>query len=231
MYKCDICGREVFKKIRMYGHTLCSKHMHQFHKYGHVLDTNPRTVNDLNDYAIMPDGVYFNLYNQRCDWIGFFVVDLCDIELVKYHKWRLSHGHVVTGNGQNVKTLSDIILGTTKDQDLRVEYINSDPLDNRRKNLKVIAKSSDQKIRSSFIGISYDKSRATYNPEININEKRIHLGRYKSLDEAIYVRRVAEQYVSTKSTENIIISSGLPFDRQEELKKYTVTKIQAHFGN
>ena len=38
MYKCDFCGRESFKKIRYGGHTVCSKHMHQLHKYGKVLD-------------------------------------------------------------------------------------------------------------------------------------------------------------------------------------------------
>lgn len=247
MYKCDICGREVFKKIRMYGHTLCSKHMHQLHKYGHVLDTNPRTVNDLNDYTIMPDGVYFNLYNQRCDWIGFFVVDLCDIELVKYHKWRLSHGNVVTGSGQgNIRDLSHIILGIPKERDseIIVDHISTNALDNRRNNLRIctqgqntLNKGSMHTNRTGVIGISYDKYRNTYNPEIEIGHKRVHLGRYKTLEEATYVRFVAEQYLfkeyanEANITKKISIARELPFDRQEELKNYTVTKIQAHFGN
>ena len=65
MYNCEICGRESFKKIRYGGYTLCSKHMHQLHKHGKFLDNNPRTNNDLNDYEIKGDGVYFNLYNQK----------------------------------------------------------------------------------------------------------------------------------------------------------------------
>ena len=51
-YKCEICGRETFKKIRLNGYTLCSKHMHQLHKYGKFLDNSPRTNYDKNDYII-----------------------------------------------------------------------------------------------------------------------------------------------------------------------------------
>ena len=65
MYKCDICGREIFKKIRMKGYTLCSKHMHQILKYGHPLDNNPRTVNDLNDYDICGDSTLLCTWNHE----------------------------------------------------------------------------------------------------------------------------------------------------------------------
>lgn len=247
MYKCDICGREVFKKIKMRGYTLCSKHMHQIHKYGHALDNNPRTVNDLNDYTIMPDGVYFNLYNVRSEWIGFFVVDLCDIELVKYHKWRLSHGHVVTGSGvENIRELSHIILGIPKEKDSEVivDHVSTNALDNRRNNLRICTQ-ADNTINKGFmssnitgiIGVSYDKYRNTYNPEISLGHKRLHLGRYKTLKEAAYVRFVAEQYLfkefanKANIEKKIGMAIDLPLDRQEQLKNYTVSKIQANFGN
>lgn len=230
MYKCDICGREVFKKIRMYGHTLCSKHMHQLHKYGHALDTNPRTVNDLNDYTIMPDGVYFNLYNIHGDWIGFFVVDLCDIELVKYHKWRLSHNRIITDTGENVRELSHIILGIPKEQDSKVavRYVSTNFYDNRKNNLEIVDNQDTDIIRTRAIGISYDKHRNTFNPEITIKDKRVHLGRYRLLDEAKYVRTIAERYLAN---EELPIAQNISLDRQEELKNYTVAKIQAYFGN
>ena len=82
MYKCEICGKDNFKKIRYGGYTLCSKHMHQLQKYGKFLDNIPRTNNDLNDYIIKNDIVYFNLYNQKNQKIGTFFIDLEDIEKI-----------------------------------------------------------------------------------------------------------------------------------------------------
>ena len=244
MYKCDICGRESFKKIRAYGHTLCSKHMHQFVKYGHALDNNPRTVNDLNDYIIQGDYVYFNVYNQRCDWVGYFVIDLCDIELVKYHKWRFnSFGHVVTGSGKgNIRDVSHVVLGIDKslDSEIIVDYVNGNPRDNRRINLKICTHSQNHLSNNStgIIGVSYDKNRHVYAPEIRIGKKRVHLGRYRSIEEAAYVRLVAEkdlfkEFVNDnddiRKKENM--STTISQVRQDELYDYTISKIQAHFGN
>ena len=139
MYECEICGRKVNKKIRMGGHTLCYKHMHQLHKYGKFLDNIPRTNSDLNDYVVSDGVAYFNIYNQKNEKIAAFVIDVCDIQKVKYHKWRLSHGHVVTGlpsKGQQ-RDLSHIVLDIPKDDYVVIDHINGDPLDNTRGNLRI----------------------------------------------------------------------------------------------
>ena len=249
MYKCDICGRKIFKKIRMNGHTLCSKHKHQILKYGHPLDNNPRTVNDLNDYTIDYElgCVYFNVYNQKCSKVGFFTVDLCDIELVKYHKWRFnSFGHVLTGSGGNIRDLSHIVLGIPKELDLVtiVDHKDGDPTNNRRYNLRICTQ-QDNVLNKSFmstnttgiIGVSYDKVRNAYAPEIKYRNKRLHLGRYKSMEEAAYVRFVAEQLLFKEfANEHNVekqkdIAVNLSFERQEQLYNYTVSKLQANFGN
>ena len=53
MYYCEICGREMFKKHSLQGFKcLCSKHMHQLHKFGKFLDSNPRTQKDLNKILV-----------------------------------------------------------------------------------------------------------------------------------------------------------------------------------
>ena len=65
MYKCDICGREIKKKIRLGGYTLCPKHMHQLQNHGKFLDNIQRTTSDLNDYVVKDGIAYFELYNQR----------------------------------------------------------------------------------------------------------------------------------------------------------------------
>ena len=60
-YKCEVCGRESFKKIKMGGYILCSKHMYQLHKYGKFLNNKPRTNNEKNNYKINGDIAIFNL--------------------------------------------------------------------------------------------------------------------------------------------------------------------------
>lgn len=43
-------------------------------KYGKVLDNIPRTNNDLNDFVIKGNLVYFNVYNQKNVKIGEFLL-------------------------------------------------------------------------------------------------------------------------------------------------------------
>lgn len=226
MYKCEICGRENFKKIRYGGYTLCSKHMHQIQKYGKFLDNIPRTNNDLNDYIIEGNIVKFNLYNQRNEKNGEFIIDFDDIEKVKYHKWRTSHQHVITGLPKKgtQKDLSWIILDLTQEQiqknNIVVDHINCDSFDNRKENLRickqgenVLNKSFMSNNTQGFIGVSFKKDRNTYDPEIRLEHKRCHLGATKSKEEAVYARYYAEKIVFKE------------FANQEEQKrKYDFTK-------
>ena len=202
MYECEICGRKVNKKIRMGGYTLCYKHMHQLHKYGKFLDNIPRTNSDLNDYVVSDGVAYFNLYNQKNEKIATFIIDVCDIQKVKYHKWRLSHGHVVTGlpsKGQQ-RDLSHVVLDIQKDDSVVVDHINGDPLDNTRCNLRICSQGENvlnkrfmSNNTSGFIGVSYKKDRDRYDPEIRFGYTRCHLGMTKTIEEAVYKRYIAEQ--------------------------------------
>lgn len=205
MYYCDICGRASNKKIKSHGYCLCSKHAHQLFDHGKFLDNIQRTVNDLNDYMIKGNVVIFNLYNQKNIKIGEFIVDFDFIELVKYHKWRFSHSHVVTGSGSKVVDLAWLILGVTSEQiadGYVVDHINGNGMDNRKCNLRLCRQSENAINRSymsnntsEFIGVSYRKERATWDSEIRRGSKRCHLGQCKTKIEAVYKRYIAEQLV------------------------------------
>lgn len=223
MYKCDVCGRESFRKIRLNGMTLCDKHKHQFKKYGKFLDNNPRTTKDLNDYKIINSIVYFNLYNQKNEKIGEFFIDLDDIEKVKYHKWRLSNGHVVTGNAayKNNQELSHIVLDFDRTIENKVvDHIDGNPLNNTRNNLRicsqannVLNKSFMSNNTSGFIGISFKKDRKLWVPEIQFRKIRCHLGATKDLKQAVYKRYYAEKLLFKEFA-----------NKQEQDKKYNFTK-------
>ena len=241
MYECEICGRKVNKKIRMGGHTLCYKHMHQLHKYGKFLDNIPRTNSDLNDYVVSDGVAYFNLYNQKNEKIATFIIDVCDIQKVKYHKWRLSHGHVVTGlpsKGQQ-RDLSHVVLDIQKDDSVVVDHINGDPLDNTRGNLRICSQGENvlnkrfmSNNASGFIGVSYKKDRDRYDPEIRFGYTRCHLGMTKTIEEAVYKRYIAEQLLfgeyanCEEQKRKFEFTKNLPQELKDTLYNVVIEKLK-----
>lgn len=241
MYECEICGRKVNKKIRMGGHTLCYKHMHQLHKYGKFLDNIPRTNSDLNDYVVSDGVAYFNIYNQKNEKIAAFVIDVCDIQKVKYHKWRLSHGHVVTGlpsKGQQ-RDLSHIVLDIPKDDYVVIDHINGDPLDNTRGNLRICSQGENvlnkrfmSNNTTGFIGVSYKKDRDRYDPEIRFEYTRCHLGMTKTIEEAVYKRYIAEQLLfgecanCEEQKRKFEFTKNLPQELKDTLYNVVIEKLK-----
>lgn len=241
MYECEICGRKVNKKIRMCGYTLCYKHMHQLHKYGKFLDNISRTNSDLNDYVVSDGVAYFNLYNQKNEKIATFIIDVCDIQKVKYHKWRLSHGHVVTGlpsKGQQ-RDLSHIVLDIPKDDYVVVDHINGDPLDNTRGNLRICSQGENvlnkrfmSNNTSGFIGVSYKNDRDRYDPEIRFEYTRCHLGMTKTIEEAVYKRYIAEQLLfgeyanCEEQKRKFEFTKNLPQELKDTLYNVVIEKLK-----
>lgn len=241
MYECEICGRKVNKKIRMGGYTLCYKHMHQLHKYGKFLDNIPRTNSDLNDYVVSDGVAYFNLYNQKNEKIATFIIDVCDIQKVKYHKWRLSHGHVVTGlpsKGQQ-RDLSHVVLDIQKDDSVVVDHINGDPLDNTRGNLRICSQGENvlnkrfmSNNTTGFIGVSYKKDRDRYDPEIRFGYTRCHLGMTKTIEEAVYKRYIAEQLLfgeyanCEEQKRKFEFTKNLPQELKDALYNVVIEKLK-----
>ena len=194
MYKCDQCGRILKKKKCLQGHILCSKHMHQLHKYGKFLDNIQRTTKDLNDYIIEEDIVKVHCYNQKNQFINDFIIDIDSLNKIKYYKWRLSQNYPITGFGNKQKLLTHILLEVKENQ--VVDHINGNPLDNRLKNLRICNQSENvlNKKSTLFTGIFEDKRRKykRFCVEIHYKYKKIFLGNYLELSYAIYARYIAE---------------------------------------
>ena len=73
---CKVCGREVSKlKLGM-----CRKHYEQYHKYGKVLDNNPRTVWDDNEIRTYTNYGEIDTYTNTGEVQNTFKFDLEDIK-------------------------------------------------------------------------------------------------------------------------------------------------------
>lgn len=131
MKKCDICGRTGNRISKVCGKWLCPKHRKQYKKYGKPLDTTPRTVHDLNNYIIREGKTaIFILYNQKNEPIDTFLVDVEELEKVKYKKWRLSRGQVVCGAKDKKQTLAKAVFGKEV-----LSFKNGNKRDFRKENL------------------------------------------------------------------------------------------------
>lgn len=222
MHTCDVCGRELSRKIKSHGYTLCNKHYKQFKKYGKFLDNNPRTLLDKNEYHIEGDITYIDLYDKNCNVIAQAIIDTEDLDKVKYTKWKLSgSGYAMntpkfTGGS---KHMSRDILGT----DQPVVHRDHNTLNNRKYNLRVVTKSQNQ-INSNHKGVIL-RSDKKYYAYIKINQKMINLGVYVYEDEALYARWYAETVLFKEfqyPKDEPIISKN----RKKEIKEYVDKKVQ-----
>lgn len=241
MYYCDICNKPIKKKMRMKGYTLCSKHMHQLHKYGKFLDNNPRTQKDFNDYIVKDGIAIFNVYNQKNEKVSEFMIDACDIQKIKYKKWRIdSNNRIITGNctANNPRCeLSRFLLDVT-DSEMVVDHKNGNTRDNRRCNLRIRHQNDNLKNKhfmsnnaSGYIGVMWDKKRKRWAPEIVCDNKRYHLGRYDIKENAVYARYIAEQIIfkeyrnTERDEELLLLFQSIPKETKENIKRYVTEKL------
>ena len=188
-YRCSVCGRRLFRKIKSHGKVYCNKHYRQIKKYGKPLDNNPRTICDRNEIIIDGGTAYVKLYDVQCNHIATVIIDAEDVSKIRYTKWKLSSsGYAMNtpkfkGSNQH---LSRVILSTNE----FVDHINHNTLDNRKCNLRIVTKSQNamnQKVK----GISYNGNK--WCAYIKINQKTLNLGHYLDKEEALYARWYAEQ--------------------------------------
>ena len=237
MYKCDCCGRILAKKHSLQGYILCSKHRHQLFKYGKFLDNIQRTNNDLNDYKIDGDITYIHCYNQKNEYVNDFIIDTNCLEIIKYHKWRLSHNYPITGFGNNQHCVTYYLMHPSKDQ--VIDHINGNSLDNRLCNLRIctqqnnVLNKSINNSNTKYTGIFLDKRRKykRFCVEIHYKLKKLSLGNYCNLCHAIYTRYIAEviifkEYRNTNNDFNKFqIFDNIPITTRFNIIQYVINKI------
>lgn len=125
------------------------------------------------------------------------IVDDEDYEKLNQYKWhsvginmyyaqRTVHNK---GNKYNIKLHREIMNVT--DSKIHIDHINGNSLDNRKENLRVCSNaenSRNSKIKNSNLyglkGIRFNKINKNWNAQITVNYKQIHLGCFKTKEEA-----------------------------------------------
>lgn len=221
-YPCSVCGRLSYRKIKTGGKNYCQKHYNQLKKYGHVIDTNPRCRRDKNEIRIDGEIAYIDLYDTNGNKTATTMIDSDDVEKVRYSKWRLSHGYVVTSRKFATQNdyLHRIILSTNE----FVDHINHNTLDNRKSNLRIITKSQNQ-MNSNYSGVSVTPSNKYY-AHIKIHGRMINLGTYIIQDEAYFARWYAETILFKDYQYDGKKMPLIPEQRRNEIQEYIDQKVQ-----
>jgi hypothetical protein len=153
------------------------------------MDTNPRTVHDLNEFHTDGDVTYIDLYDKNYNVIAKAIIDTEDLEKVRYTKWKFAHGYAMNTpkfKGSN-KHMSRVIMDNTNQF---VDHINHNTLDNRKCNLRIVTKSQNQ-MDANYKGVFVMKDGRFY-AHIKINGKMFNLGHYVDKEEAYFARWYAE---------------------------------------
>jgi hypothetical protein len=201
---CEVCGKigysdeiQILRKASM---MLCKKHHHQYDNYGYFLDSNERTVDDKNEIVLYDEYAEIILYNVRSEEIARTKIDLDDVDKVSNIKWCHSSGRCI-GDTNNGGILLSRFVMNVEDSKIIVDHINRKPLDNRKNNLRLCTikensynASLAKNNTSGIMGVYWDKSRNKFASNISPNDKKVYLGRFENIEDAIIARLKAELF-------------------------------------
>lgn len=195
-YYCEACGRKHNGK---YSSHYCRKHQWELKKYGKLLDNNPRTKFDPNEFRFKNNYVEFDTYNvPKLDVNKTYKIDVTDYPLVSRYKWRTIKGYAATTiNNKNV--FLHVLLMNPKDGQT-VDHINTDVSDNRKNNLRITTHTVQSMNRKGYnkygikgIEIHSNKYTSSYSAYLRIYGKQYHSPCYDNIEKAKFARFIMEQ--------------------------------------
>lgn len=219
--ECLICGK--IKDVR--GKTLKEGRSTQCMSCSHL---NREYKNKKNNKYIEKDNYVVGLLKNGEE----FYVDKEYFESISKYYWnKTKNGYLYTQRkDENIYLHRFIMNKTINDSLLRedyVDHINHNKLDNRKCNLRIVNQSKNQMNRIptndiKISGVNYDKKTKKYIATINKNKKKIHLGYFEKLDDAIRVRKEAEEkYFGEYSYDNSMKIAEENIKKiEKEIKEY-----------
>lgn len=112
--------------------------------------------------------------------------------------------------------------------DIQVDHINRNRLDNRRENLRATDdnhnnKSKSKRNTSGYIGVHFRKGRKDWEAYIQRKKRFLHLGTYRTAEEAAYAYNVAAAYLGVLGEMNDV-------PEVEGLKAKILQRIKTKMG-
>lgn len=129
-----------------------------------------------------------------------FLIDAEDLEKVREYSWSETRGYIVAGiKGGKGTTIALSRFLTNCPDDKIVDHKNGNTLDNRKCNLRIVTrhqnnvnKKINSRNKSGCTGVYWEKSTNKWRAFICIDGKSLYLGRYNDFEDAVKIRRQAE---------------------------------------
>lgn len=130
-----------------------------------------------------------------------------DYEKIKPYYWFINYfGYVQTKMKNKMVLFHRFILNPKKTK--VVDHINHDTVDNRRENLRIVTtkencenRSITKRNTSGVVEVSWLSDKQKWMSQIGSNRQKIILGYFNSFEEAVKVRKKAEEELFTKIPE------------------------------
>ncbi len=134
----------------------------------------------------------------------FALCSLEDVENLKQYRWVLSAsvrgGQLREGYASAYSPIlrkrilmHKLIMGSSPGQ--VIDHVNNITLDNRRSNLRFVGNDFNIFRTPKWgddVGVSFDKSRSRWEAYISKGDRKVHIGRFKTKQEAIEARKRGE---------------------------------------
>ena len=152
-------------------------------------------IRKFNEYSVNDGVVTVELSNSNKS----FICDVEEWELRKQYCWALHHtGYAYTTIDNKYITFHESMFNYDKSIN-PIDHINLNRLDDCKMNLRMVTKSQNMMNRdilssntSGCTGVHYNDKNGLWVARIGINYKRILLGSYGDINDAIRARREAE---------------------------------------
>jgi hypothetical protein len=150
----------------------------------------------------------YNIYNLTGEYgIGYtskgeeFYFDLEDHDLIKNYYWSVNtYGYIITNLYEEKTILFMHRLVMNCPDDMEIDHKFHKKHDNRKSELRIVTRSQNQMNvdlkshnTSGVKGVSWHKYHEKWRVFISVNKKQIHLGYFNNFEEAIKVRKAAEE--------------------------------------
>lgn len=115
-------------------------------------------------------------------------------EIVQNNCWHYIDGYMYsTKLGMMHRLFIELSEG------FETDHINRNRLDNRKRNLRKVTRQENMHNKSIYksnssgcSGVKWNKRLNSWQVQITVNKKRVHLGVFKDLQDAIFARKTAE---------------------------------------
>ena len=150
----------------------------------------------------------YNVYDLSGEYgIGYtsnneeFWFDIEDYDKIKDYCWCVgSKGSIITNDKNGNTILLHRLILNVDNLNIQIDHIKHKRYDNRKSQLRIVDNSKNQmntKIRtdntSGYKGVSWNKNLNKWYSYIDVDNKRVHIGFFDELNNAITARKEAEE--------------------------------------